>query len=113
MKKCLGNRVMVKIGRHYFFIKKQDIHFIRSERNYSRIICDQRSFVIKRSLSSLEEILDRDIFLRINRSTIVNVNKIDEMKSNGDSDYVVVMSNNETLPWGRRYRENLIRLIRI
>lgn len=106
-------KLLIKSGRNYHFINKSEISLIRAERNYSRIICDKRNYVVRRSLQSLEEKLGEEKFMRINRSTIVNVDRIDEMREAENSGYVIVMNNQKVLTWGRRYRERLVRLVRI
>ena len=63
--------------------------------------------------STLEEKLDPDKFLRINRSTIVNVEKIDQLKETKNNNYCVVLDNKRVFPWGRRYREKLVKLIKL
>ena len=106
-------RLLIKIGRSYHFVDERKIDLIKSDRNYSRIHCDGKSFLIRRSLRSLEEKLNSDRFLRINKSTIVNVEMIDHMKDIGNNNFIVVLNNNKTVQWGRRYREKLVQLIKV
>ena len=107
------NKILFKVGKNYLFVNKKDIDIVRAERNYVRIICDKKCYVLRKTLRSIEEKLDPELFLRINRSTIVNVEKINQLKETENNNYCVVLSNNEILPWGRRYRENLIKLIKL
>ena len=106
-------KILIKIGRNYHFIKKNDINFIESERNYSRIYCEDRTYLVKRSLGFLEEKLGTDNFLRVNRSALVNIERINEMKAQENHNYIIVLNNNKVLQWGRRYREKLVKLTRI
>ena len=107
------NKVLFKVGRNYMFFNKGDINFIKADRNYVRLYCDDKCFVLRKTLRALEEKLDPEKFLRINRSTIVNVDKIDQLKEVDNNNYCVVLNNNEVLPWGRRYREKLVKLIKL
>jgi len=106
-------KILIKIGRNYHFINKNDINFVESERNYSRIYCEDRTYLVKRSLGFLEEKLGPDNFLRVNRSALVNIERINEMKDAGNHKYIIILNNNKTLQWGRRYREKLVKLTRI
>lgn len=106
-------KLLIKTGRNYYFIDKSEISFIKSERNYSRIYCEDRNYLVKRSLSFLEDKLGNDHFLRVNRSCLVNIDRINEMKDSGENEYVIVLNNKETVRWGRRYRERLVKLTRI
>ena len=106
-------KILIKIGRNYHFINKNDINFIESERNYSRIYCEDRTYLVKRSLGFLEEKLGADNFLRVNRSALVNIERINEMKAAENHNYIIVLNNNKVLQWGRKYREKLVKLTRI
>lgn len=106
-------KILIKNGRSYYFVNKNDINFIESEGNYSRLFCDEKSYVVKRSLIFLEEKLGADKFMRVNKSTIVNIDRINEMKESENNNFLIVLNNNKTLQWGRRYRERLVKLIRI
>ncbi len=106
------NKILVKTGNSYFLISKDDIELIKSERNYSRIFCEARNYIVRKSLNTLEERLGFEKFMRVNRSTIVNIDQIEQMKK-ADNDYVIVLKNNKIVNWGRRYRENLSRLIKV
>ncbi|MEN8154422.1 MAG: LytTR family DNA-binding domain-containing protein [Acidobacteriota bacterium] len=107
------DKILFKVGKNYLFIDKTDIDLIKADRNYVKVYCDKKSFVIRKTLRSLEEKLDPDKFLRINRSTIVNVKKIDQLKETGNNNYCVVLDNKRVFPWGRRYREKLVKLIKL
>jgi len=109
----LTDKLLIKTGRNYHFVNKNDIHFIESERNYARIYCENRTYLVKRSLGFLEEKLGEDKFMRVNRSALVNVERIHEMKEEDNNNYIIILNNNKVLRWGRRYRERLVKLSRI
>ncbi len=106
-------KLLIKIGRSYHFIDESNVEIIRADRNYSRIFCGEKSFLVRRSLRALEEKLNSNRFMRINKSTIVNVEMINYMRETDDNNYEVVLNNDEIIRWGRKYRENLLRLIKI
>ena len=107
------DKLLIKTGRNYHFVNKNDIQFVESERNYARIYCEEKTYLVKRSLGFLEEKLGSDKFMRVNRSALVNIQKINEMKEGDNNNYIIVLNNNKVFPWGRRYRERLIKLTRI
>lgn len=53
-----------------------DIAYIRADGNYSRIVAFQTQDTVLESLATLEQTLNNDTFMRIDRSTIVNVKNI-------------------------------------
>ena len=106
-------KILIKNGRSYYFINKNNINFIESDGNYSRLFCDEKSYIVRKSLVFLEEKLGADKFMRVNKSTIVNIDRINEMREAENNNFLIVLNNNKTLQWGRRYRERLVKLIRI
>lgn len=107
-----SDKVLIKLGRKYHLIEKNDISFIESERNYSRIHCEDKSLVVKRSLHFLEQRLGKEKFIRVNRSVLVNIDRISEMEEL-DDEYLITLKNSRSFSWSRRYRERLTRLMRI
>jgi len=103
--------LVVKVGRTYRFIHKVDIDWLEAEGNYLRIHLGDKSHLIRHTLSGIEGKLDPRRFVRINRSTIVNVGRIKELRSLSNANLRVVLADDRSWNWGRRYRRNLARLI--
>lgn len=99
--------LIIKIGKKYFFLNKNKIDWIESEGSYLKIHTENKYYIIRMSLIDIESKLNSDIFIRINRSTIININKVKELTDTKQSTEFVVVLNNETiLKWKRRYRKN-------
>ena len=49
-----SGKILIKNGRSYYFVNINDINFIESDGNYSRLFCDKRNFIVKKSLIFLE-----------------------------------------------------------
>ncbi len=82
-----------------------DILYIEGLRDYIRIFTASRTIVTKHLLVSLEEMLPENAFLRIHRSYIVSINKIDSF--NPDT---VEIAKKE-LPIGRLYKHDVYKLL--
>jgi DNA-binding LytR/AlgR family response regulator len=82
-----------------------DILYIEGLRDYIKIYTTSKVIVTKHQLASLEEMLPADAFLRIHRSFIVSISKIDSFNSEA-----IEISKKE-LPIGRMYRHNVNRLL--
>lgn len=82
-----------------------DILYIEGLRDYVRIFTSAKTIVTKHLLASLEEMLPADYFLRIHRSYIVSVNKIDSFNAD-----VIEIAKKE-LPIGRMYKHDVSRLL--
>jgi DNA-binding LytR/AlgR family response regulator len=78
-----------------------DILFIESLKDYIRIVTTHKTIVSRQSISSLENMLPKEAFLRIHRSFIVAINKIDSF--NGET---IDIAKNE-LPIGRLFKHDV------
>lgn len=107
------NKLIIKTGKTFNLIDTSDIDYIRSERSYCRIYCNSRNYVIRKSLNQILERLGKDGFLRINKSTIVNMEMIREMKEIDYNKYSVILKNDEAFDWGREYKKDLVSLIKL
>jgi len=104
-------RLVVKLGKERIILKCEDIDWIESERNYLRVYKGDHSFLVRNTISNFEKRLDPHLFVRVNRSTIVNIEQIKKIESDPNYNYFVVMNNNVTVPWGRKFRTNLKKVL--
>jgi DNA-binding LytR/AlgR family response regulator len=89
-----ADRKMVKV-----FL--DDIVLIESLKDYIKVITTTRVIVSKQSISALEEMLPKDAFVRVHRSYIIAINKIDSY--NSDS---IELAKKE-IPIGRLFRHDV------
>ena len=93
-----AERKMVKV----FF---RDILYVEGLKDYIRIVTDNKTIVTKYVLSTLEEMLPANEFLRIHKSYIVAVYKIDSY--NADTIHIA----KHELPIGRLYKFDVNRVL--
>ena len=99
--------IIVKVGKKYSFLKKDDIKWIESDNGYLKIYIEDKYHILLMTLKDFEEKLNSENFIRISRSNIINVLMVKEMiDSDKSNDFKVIMNDNTTLKWGRRYRNN-------
>jgi DNA-binding LytR/AlgR family response regulator len=82
-----------------------DILYIEGLRDYIKIFTSTKTIITKHLLTSLQEMLPADTFLRIHRSYIISINKIDSY--NADSIEVA----KKELPVGRLYKHDVNKLL--
>jgi two-component system LytT family response regulator len=58
---------------------------------------------VRRTLTSLEEDLDPDLFLRVRRSAIVNMERVDHLELGDDGRYRIELADGTTLHASRRH----------
>lgn len=91
-KKSPISRLMVKSADRVFFIKAEQIDRIESAGNYVVVYAGTERYIIRETMTTLENELPSKEFVRLNRSLIVNVRTIIELRSQGQGEYVAVLS---------------------
>lgn len=93
-----ADRKMVKV-----FL--DDILFIESLKDYIKVVTIHKVIVSKQSISSLEEMLPKDSFVRIHRSYIISIGKIDSYNTD------TIEIGNKELPIGRLFKHDVNKLL--
>jgi two-component system, LytTR family, response regulator len=86
------------------FLDVDRIDWIESARNYVCIRAGAKTYIQRTTLDSLATKLDPKSFRRINRSQIVNVRRIAEVRSWFHGDTKLLLKDGTELTWSRRYR---------
>lgn len=97
-------RIAVKGDGRTVLVRAGDIDWVEAMDNYVRLHVGRETHVMRETLSNLEERLRPPTFLRIHRSTIVNVEQVREIQPWFAGDYVLILLDGSKLTTGRRYR---------
>jgi two-component system, LytTR family, response regulator len=100
-------RLVIKNAGQVSFLKISEIDWIEAADYYACLHVGQRTHMLRRSISELEQDLDPSIFCRIHRSTIVNTDRIRGLALNEDGEYEVLLENKTRLRLSRSYRKQL------
>src|ERR1700732_3402732 len=76
-----SDHVLVRDGTRCWFIPVRRIRLLESDENYTRVYFDSVKPLIYRSLTTLEQRLPPEVFFRINRQQIVNLDFIENIES--------------------------------
>jgi two-component system LytT family response regulator len=87
----------------------KDVDYFVAEGNYIRLHVGTQSYLVRMTLGSLEQHLDSTQFVRIHRSTIVNLDRVTEIQPWSAGDYVAVLHDQRTLKVSRHYRDALLK----
>jgi two-component system LytT family response regulator len=104
-------RLAVKSGGRVLFLKTDEIDWIEAADNYVSLHVGNETHLHRETMSSLEELLPPAKFLRISRSTIVNVDRIKELQPLFHGEYAVLLRNGTRLTLSRSYRDKLNQLL--
>ena len=96
-------RIIFKSRGRILFIRTPEIHWIGAEENYVRIATGRESHLLRETISSLEERLDPQMFLRVHRSAIVNLRHVKEVRAQTRGDSVVILDSGQKIAMSRGY----------
>lgn len=100
-------RLAIKSTGQVSFVKTSEIDWIEAEDYYACLHIGTRTHLLRRSLSDLEAELDENLFCRIHRSTIVNLDRVRGLKLNEEGEYEVLLDHGTRLRLSRRHRKHL------
>ena len=100
-------RLVVKSSGRVVFIKVEDIDWVDAAGNYVKLHVGNENHMLRETMGRIEKRLDPQKFLRIHRSTIVNIERIRELQQQFHGDYLVVLHSGQRLTLSRSYREKI------
>ena len=100
-------RIMVKSAGRISFLKAEEIDWIEAQGDYVRLYAQGKKFLIREKIGEMEQHFSSDRFIRIHRSTIVNVERIKEMQPLFYGEYAVILNDGTRLTLSRSFREKV------
>jgi two-component system, LytTR family, response regulator len=104
------SRVAVRAGDKYVVVNWRDVDWIEAADNYVSLHVGAREFLLRDTLASTEQQLDPEQFVRIHRSTIVQLDRVVELRPATHGDVQVVLRNGASLVLSRTWRDRVERL---
>jgi two-component system, LytTR family, response regulator len=104
LKRKATERILVKTGGRIYFIRATEIDWIEAQGNYVLLHVGKESHMVREPIGAMETELQGKGFLRIHRSTVVNVERIRELRQLLHGDYRVWLHDGTQLTLSRRYR---------
>lgn len=101
-------KFLARSGPRIYFVDADHVLWIRAAGNYVELHTPDGHHLVRVTLSTLDPRLDPSRFRRIHRSTIVSLDAVSEVRSDGHGQYVVALSNGVTLQLTRTFRDNLL-----
>jgi two-component system LytT family response regulator len=106
------DRILLKTGGEIYFLKSEEIDWIEAEGDYMKFHAAGRVHQLRETMGRLEERLDPRRFLRIHRSTIVNIDRVKKLSPDFAGEYAVVLQDGTKLRLSRGYHGRLQELMR-
>jgi two-component system LytT family response regulator len=102
-----SERLLVPDGERLQLIDTTSVEWLEADDNYVHVHTAARHYLLRRTLQDLLAQLGEQRFVRIHKSTAVNLNAIASLTPLFKGDYEVELRNGRTLRLSRRYREAL------
>ena len=99
------DHIYVKADHKLLKVQFDDILFIESQRDYAAIQTKEKKFLIKQSLTALDNLLPASHFRRVHRSFIISTSKIDAVYGN------VIEIGTHEVTIGKSYKEDFYKFI--
>ena len=105
-----SDRLAVKSSGRVLFLKFDEIDWIEAADNYVNVHAGSEAHLVRDTMNATEDKLPPDKFLRISRSTIVNLERVKELQPMFHGDYTVILRGGTQLTLSRNYRDKLEQL---
>lgn len=107
-----SDRILVKSSGEIFFLKADEIDWIEAEGDYMKFHVAGRAHLMRETMARLEARLDGRHFIRIHRSTIVNINRVRKLSPSFAGEYAVVLMDGTKLKLSRGYHDRVAALLK-
>ena len=101
------DRFVIKSGGRVFFVRADEIDWIEAAGNYVKLHVGGETHLFRETMNAIEAQLDPDVFFRIHRCHIVNIERVHELQPWFNGEYVVFLRTGARLTLSRGYREKL------
>ena len=98
-------RVAVRDRNKVRFVKTAEIDWIEASGNYVVLHAGKENHVVRETLAAFEAQLSPKEFVRVSRSAIVNLDRVEHFEPTFNNEHVIVLSNGARLPMTRGLRE--------
>lgn len=106
-------KIVINTGRNYVTVPVATILFIDTSAPYIAIHTLQKTYLHTETLKSISEKLDPQQFVRVHKSTLVNISEVLSYKSRLNGDYDLTLSNEEMVRLSRNYAPAFKKLIHL
>ncbi len=102
-----ANRLVVKTEGRVLLLKSEDVDWVEAADNYIILHVGADNHMLRETMTSIETRLPAGKFVRVNRSTIVNLDRVKELQPLFHGEYVILLRTGAKLTLSRGYREKL------
>jgi DNA-binding LytR/AlgR family response regulator len=105
-----SKKLVIRSQNRIFLQPVDAIDYMEAAANYVTIHASGQTFRIRSTISALEQKLDPEKFGRIHRCTILNFDRVVELRGLQRGDYLVILSDGTQLKMSRRHRRQVAKI---
>ncbi len=105
-------RIVLKSGGRVTFLELKDLDWISAAGVYLHLHVGDKMHLYRSSINAFLQRLDARRFVRVHRSTVVNTDRIRELRPRGHGDFTIVLHDGHELVLSRAYRSQLERWLK-
>ncbi|MCF8448535.1 MAG: LytTR family transcriptional regulator DNA-binding domain-containing protein [Taibaiella sp.] len=106
-KKLIKNALFIKEGDYFHKVPFDEIIYLNSEHVYVTVHTVNKKFLVRTSMQEYLENFDPSEFVRVHRSYVANLNKIEKINSHN-----IIVSGNE-IPISKNHRDELLKMLHL
>jgi two-component system, LytTR family, response regulator len=98
-------RLLVNTGNRALLLAVRQIDWIEAAKNYVNLHVGKETYVLRGTIEGLHRKLNPALFMRVNRSHIVNLESIKELQPWFHGEYKIILKNDKEISWSRRFMD--------
>jgi two-component system, LytTR family, response regulator len=102
-----AERLAIPSGDRVLVVRVSDIDWVEASGNYVSVHVGKKSWLLRETIAAMEHRLAPHGFARIHRSTVINIERVAELRSLSNGEYAVALSDGSELKLSRSYRHVL------
>jgi len=102
-----NNRMIIKSSGKIYFVPLDEIRWVEAFDYYVKIHVDEKYYLVRESMKAMESKLPSGRFIRIHKSTIINMDYLTELEPHFNGEFIVKLQDGKALKVSRSYRKNL------
>lgn len=100
-----ASRYSVRSGQRTAFIAPEEIDWIEADGNYAVLHVGSKNHLLRETMSNLESQLPVTEFMRVSRSAILRLERVEEIQTTGARHHFAILQNGQRIPLTRSIRE--------
>ena len=101
------DRVVIKSGGRIYFLRVEEIDWVEGAGDYLSLHAGGQTHLIRETMGNFHSRLDSKKFLRVHRSTIINIERVKDIRPLSKGEYVITLTSGVRLNSSRGYRQAL------